>query len=511
MDKFVNKCADIITTRSFLILCDYLENVNGVKPHLKSSQRSPGLQLDVSFEDGVGDDSDASDIDFEGEILRDLGQPVEKVKQFENEVFDSASHIEVDDQISNFNVIHVEESSKLGNHFPDFNMDLPEVDIVIAEEQAVISSLPAPSLALCETVTNNQILLLPYDSQEYASVESDKADRKEKHILTPKKHRLRDKMRNTLEKQRERMKKNHKCKNKSISFEMGAVVSVSIPKEDRAKFDATRIKGTIVEIKTFKRGFRMYRVATEFGTLDGWIRVSQLRIYFGKVNLTSAVDNHISLREAAQLYAAAKENSCSKCCKCTNGCVDRRCGCVKHGHETQWVTKCSARCHNGSPCSNQFSQTNLPIFPAYGGVRILSNSDKIYFSNTCAVDCWLALIKVMQTDHAEILEAVVSANIIGPNSEMMVFIGYVRHGFYEKAKNILAVRCNIPLCHNTYDFFGNEVENVLCHLSFLVECSLTSTCTNGHRCPESIASCAVRDFPCVSGNTEDDFVMFIVH
>ena len=317
-------------------------------------------------------------------------------------------------------------------------------------------------------------------------------------------------MRNRLERQRERMKKNQEGKKKLISFEMGAVVSVSIPKEDRAKFDATRIKGTIVEIKTFKQGFRMYRVAMEFGTLDGWISVSQLRIYFGKVNLTSAVDNHISLREAAQLYAAAKENSCSKCCKCINGCVDRS-GCVKHGHETQWVTKCSAKCHNGSPCSNQFSQTNLPIFPAYGGVGILSNSEKMYFSNTCPVDCWLALIKVIQTDHAEILESVVSANIIGPNSEMMVFVGYVRHGFYEKAKHILAVRCNIPLCHNTYDFFGNEVENVLCHLSFLAECSLTSTCTNGHRCPESIASGVVRGFLCVSGNTEDDFVTFTVH
>ena len=94
LDKFVNKCGDIITTKSLLVLCDYLENVNGVKPHLKLSQRYPVLQLDVSFEDDVGDDSDASDIEFEGEILRDLGRPLEKVKQLENEVFDFASHIE---------------------------------------------------------------------------------------------------------------------------------------------------------------------------------------------------------------------------------------------------------------------------------------------------------------------------------------------------------------------------------------------------------------------------------
>ena len=98
----------------------------------------------------------------------------------------------------------------------------------------------------------------------------------EKHELTPKKHRLRQEMRKKLEKQCERMKRSQKGNKNLVLFNIGDLVSVSIPKEDRDKMAYSRIKGTIVDIKPYNRGYQVYRVATEYGTLERWTSVHQL-------------------------------------------------------------------------------------------------------------------------------------------------------------------------------------------------------------------------------------------
>ena len=163
--------------------------------------------------------------------------------------------------------------------------------------------------------------------------------RVEKNLLTPKKHGFRQKMQPNLEKQQNRMMKHQKGRKKRVTFEKGALVSVSIPKEDRKKIEYRRLKGVVVDTKDYKSGFRKYRVATEFGTLDGWLSVEQLREYNGKVNLTLTKEHSIAIREAARMNSIRKRN----CCNCENGCVDR-CGCRKYSIRTKMITKCSTQC-----------------------------------------------------------------------------------------------------------------------------------------------------------------------
>ena len=108
-----------------------------------------------------------------------------------------------------------------------------------------------------------------------------------------------------------------------------------------------------------------YKVATEFGTLEGWLSSSQLRTYCGIVNITSDIDRMISIREAAQIASTHKQSV--TICNCKNGCLVRRCNCVKYSVEHGAVPKCSSRCHKGKACQLKEKVHTFPDLPAYGG------------------------------------------------------------------------------------------------------------------------------------------------
>ena len=423
-----NNAIDILITRTFLILSDYLEQCLGIRPQFNSPILSDEGNEEVSAD---------SDCDFEKSLV--------------------TTPIYINEQSSNNS--EIDEAQNVGS------------------------------------------------GASYQSVLPDMNTRVEKNLLTPKKHGFRQKMRSNLEKQQNRMMKNQKGRKKRVTFEKGALVSASIPKEDRGKIEYRRLKGVVVDTKDYKRGFRKYRVATEFGTLDGWLSVEQLREYNGKVNLTLTKEHSITIREAARMNSIRKGN----CCNCENGCVDRRCGCRKYSFRTKMITKCGTQCHKGKPCGNQVVDTILPVFPAYGGYYI-KDCAKIIFSNTCSIDCWIALFKVIQSEHPEKLELLIRENSTGKNSTIMVFLGYVRHGCFERAKMLLAELCNIPLYQNTYDFYGNEIQNVLRHLTFLLENVCTSQCSNDNLCPERVKSDEMNDFPCVPNvHNDNEFETFIVN
>ena len=218
--------------------------------------------------------------------------------------------------------------------------------------------------------------------------------------------------------------------------------------------------------------------------------------------MNSAVNEYISLREAAGRDANLIGHTRS--CSCSNGCVDRRCGCVKRSKDTKRVTLCSVNCHKGIDCQNMSSRLKLPLLPAYGGT-IIDGANKLYFSNTCPVDWWIALLKVVQEQYPAVLERLVRQYSIGQNSILMVFVGYIRHDFFEKAKLVLAKHCNLMLRQSTYDFLGNEVEYVLRNFTFLVENTCNSSCSNGSLCPEPTKFHSFKDFPALTANEVGQF------
>ena len=87
----------------------------------------------------------------------------------------------------------------------------------------------------------------------------------------------------------------------------------------------------------------------------------------------------------------------------------------------------------------------------------------------------------------------------------MVFIGYIRHGYFNKAKLMLAKHCQMTPMQSTYAFFRNEVEYVLKHFTFLVENICESSCSNGSLCPEPTKLHTFKDFPVVAAKEVGQF------
>ena len=103
-------------------------------------------------------------------------------------------------------------------------------------------------------------------------------ERVETHDLSPRKHALREQIRKSVKQQRERMLTHQRGVKRLVVYNIGECVSVSIPPIDRIKGDNKPIiKGQIVAAKDFKSGFHRYEVATEFGTLNGWLSSSQIK------------------------------------------------------------------------------------------------------------------------------------------------------------------------------------------------------------------------------------------
>ena len=337
----------------------------------------------------------------------------------------------------------------------------------------------------------------------------DKLDRVERHELSPEKNALRSQVRSNLRKQRERMVKNQKGKQRIQIHEIGSLVSVCVPQIDRVKCDKKRIRGQVVDVKNLKRGVMKYKVATEFGTLQGWLSSSQLRTYCGIVNITSDIERTISIREATQIASTHKLSI--TICNCKNGCLDKRCNCVRYGIEYGVVPNCSSHCHKGKACQLKEKVHTFPDFPTYGGSFVEKGFTRTYFSNTCTVDCWIAFFKVMQHQFPAQLERIVQEYSIGVTSSIILFIGFIRHNAFDKAKRHLAQLSGIELKSKTYDFFGNEGINVLKHLKFLVSTKSVSHCSNGNECPEKVKVTRRNDFPVISNVCphKEEFVSII--
>lgn len=87
---------------------------------------------------------------------------------------------------------------------------------------------------------------------------------------------------------------------------------------------------------------------SQSGILNVCYPASELEEYTGTLSWTVQgwkQDDSISLREAARKQSPWND-LVANACKCTTGCVTRKCRCLKQS------IACSSHCHGGKHCSN---------------------------------------------------------------------------------------------------------------------------------------------------------------
>ena len=133
-------------------------------------------------------------------------------------------------------------------------------------------------------------------------------------------------------------------------FSVGDVVSVAIPKLDRASTDMKRLPAVIVQVHGVKR--LVYSLAIKYGLLKTKYAAGDIERFSGEV--TPDVTTEITLREAAK--REHPENKYTKgFCDCATGCQSKRCPCrVKN------IT-CWTHCHGSNTCYNKEEPEDLGI------------------------------------------------------------------------------------------------------------------------------------------------------
>ena len=197
------------------------------------------------------------------------------------------------------------------------------------------------------------------------------------------------------------------------------------------------------------------------------------------------------------LRAAEKSSSLSKqtlFCQCRKSCNTRNCSCRKEG------MLCSSHCHRGRGCSNNnFSQLlksesekNDPDDPKKKNEKFKRNvvrPAKIEmtapinggregtktFANTCPIDGWLFLLRLIADAYPETIGAVI-VNFGSSQPMITSAFRYCKIEEYDLAKSVMAEVKYIEAKRNCYNFHGNEQDLFIKHLSFLFAHSESSHC-----------------------------------
>ena len=142
---------------------------------------------------------------------------------------------------------------------------------------------------------------------------------------------------------RKQIAKKYNKRHTITTFQENDIVTLAIPKEDRANTDLSRLMAKIVKIPHPDR----HQLVTKFGILDRHYPTGQLnrvpsanaaewKPQFDAYEQQYAKAKPITLHEAARHHGMADRITIS--CKCRNGCKGR-CTCFKNGK------KCTQYCH----------------------------------------------------------------------------------------------------------------------------------------------------------------------
>ena len=125
-------------------------------------------------------------------------------------------------------------------------------------------------------------------------------------------------------------------------FKIGDVVSIPIPKVDRANIAPRNIPARIEKIDK-----NNYTLLTESGVLEVPISRSQLSLWTGTAPEFPESLESVSLVKAFR-FGSGFQTKHASFCKCTSDCQTKRCSCFKLGIE------CCSKCHSQKEkCGNK--------------------------------------------------------------------------------------------------------------------------------------------------------------
>ena len=132
--------------------------------------------------------------------------------------------------------------------------------------------------------------------------------------------------------------------NKIEIFELGQIVALVIPKQDRSSLDQRRMF-----VRVLKRSGYRYQLQTEYGILNRMYttrHVSSVSKFLNENTAIPDTKSKLTLREAAR--RASKATADRVRCSCKTMPCSKRCGCIKAGKG------CTIYCHRrDSSCGNK--------------------------------------------------------------------------------------------------------------------------------------------------------------
>ena len=139
----------------------------------------------------------------------------------------------------------------------------------------------------------------------------------------------------------ERMRAVVESRKRQITFSVGELVRINIPRIDRAGIDRRSLPCKVLE--ALDNGY--YRLGCASGVLDKCYLASEMEGVSAEFpELENIPSAQISLMEASRLQSSAA--SVNALCHCKSGCVNNRCACRRAG------VACSSRCHLSRNCTN---------------------------------------------------------------------------------------------------------------------------------------------------------------
>ena len=96
---------------------------------------------------------------------------------------------------------------------------------------------------------------------------------------------------------------------------------------------------------------------------------------------------------------------------------------------------------------------SMKILPKWGD-KHRSNENDVFFSNTCTVDNWLALVYIIANSRPRLLSGIID-RYFGESSDLMAILGLARKCDYGMAKYQFARLNKLNLCKKIFDFYGD--------------------------------------------------------
>jgi hypothetical protein len=145
-----------------------------------------------------------------------------------------------------------------------------------------------------------------------------------------------------IQKNVERMRTIVRKRKRQITFSVGELVRINIPRIDRAGIDRKSLPCKVLE--TLDGGY--YRLGCVFGVIERCYLAGEMETISAEFpELDKIPDTRISLTAASRLQSSAA--AVNALCHCKSGCKNSRCACRRAG------VACSSRCHSSISCTNK--------------------------------------------------------------------------------------------------------------------------------------------------------------